>query len=94
VIGIITQFRIQGDRTRIYGAGSDLNKPSAFIAVSNLAGGSDLFQPRMIGSRSSQIVYLRPSPALRLRMMIIDIIMIIDMRSGGAFPLLPGFRMD
>jgi hypothetical protein len=39
-------------------------------------------------------VYLRPSPDLRLRMMIIDIMMIIDMRPGGAFPLLPGFRMD
>src|ERR1700751_2464989 len=31
---------------------------------------------------------------LRLRMMIIDIMMIIDMRPGGAFPLPPGFRMD
>jgi hypothetical protein len=94
VIGIITQFRIQGDRTRTYGAGSDLNKASSLIAASNLAGRCDLFQPRMIGSQSLEIVYLRPSPDLRLRMMIIDIMMIIDMRPGGAFPLLPGFRMD
>src|SRR4029077_6564836 len=37
-------------------------KPSALIAVSNLAGGSDLFQPRLIGSRSFLIEYLKPSP--------------------------------
>jgi hypothetical protein len=51
-----------------------LNNPSATIAASNLAGGSDLFQPRVIGNQSSEIVYLRPSPVLRFRMMIIDII--------------------
>jgi len=40
------------------GAGSDVNNPSAAIAASNLAGGSDLFQLRIFGSRSSEIVYL------------------------------------
>src|SRR5258708_2285145 len=62
-----------------YGAGSDLNNPSADIAASNRAGGSDLFQPRIFGSHSSEIVYLIPSPVLRFRMTTIAMI------PGGAF---------
>jgi hypothetical protein len=43
--------------SNIQGSGSDLNNLSVAIAASNRAGGSDLFQPRMIGSHSSEIVY-------------------------------------